>query len=383
MKRMEFIDLKAQQRRLGDRIPGAVKRVLEHGQYIMGPEVRELEERLADFCGAKHVITCASGTDALLMALMARDAGPGDAVFVPSFTFVATAEVVALLGATPVFVDVDPDCFLLDMASLEAALDTAIRLGLAPKGVIPVDLFGQPCDYTEINRFAAGHDLFVIADAAQSFGAELRGSKVGTLAEITTTSFFPAKPLGCYGDGGALFTDNGELAGKLKSLRVHGKGVDKYDNVNIGINGRLDTIQAAVLLEKLAVFPEEITLRNQVADRYTGLLEGLVGIPVVPGGRTSVWAQYTIKSDRRAALAGELKQNGVPSIVYYPRPLHLQTAYNGYPCVPDPAVSERLASVVLSLPMHPYLEEEAQNGICDVIQQALQELPLQSGSSFL
>ena len=220
---MEFIDLKEQQRRLGDRIPEAIKRVLEHGQYIMGPEVRELEERLADFCGAKHAITCASGTDALLMALMAHGAGPGDAVFVPSFTFVATAEVVALSGATPVFVDVGPDCFLLDMASLEAALDTATRLGLTAKGVIPVDLFGQPCDYTEINRFAAEHGLFVIADAAQSFGAELNGNKVGTLAELTATSFFPAKPLGCYGDGGALFTDNDGLAGRLKSLRVHAK----------------------------------------------------------------------------------------------------------------------------------------------------------------
>ena len=250
-KPVEFIDLKAQQQRLGDRIPRAIQTVLDHGRYIMGPEVYELEQQLARFCGARHVISCASGTDALVMALMARGTGPGDAVFVPAFTFVATAEAVALLGATPVFVDVEPDSFLLDPASLDAALETATRTGLAPKGIIPVDLFGQPCDYAEINAYARERGLFVIADAAQSFGARLDGNRVGTLAEVTATSFFPAKPLGCYGDGGALFTDDDELADRLRSLRVHGKGAHKYDNVHIGINGRLDTIQAAILLEKL------------------------------------------------------------------------------------------------------------------------------------
>ena len=371
MEQVEFIDLQAQQRRLGDRIPRAIQKVLDHGRFIMGPEVTELEEQLSGFTGARHVITCASGTDALLMALLARGTGPGDAVFVPSFTFVATAEVVALLGATPVFVDVQADSFLLDPAGLGAALESATRTGLAPKGIIPVDLFGQPADYGEINRFAGEHGLFVIADGAQSFGAELNGNKVGTLAEVTATSFFPAKPLGCYGDGGALFTDDDELAGKLRSLRVHGKGADKYDNVNIGMNGRLDTIQAAILLEKLAVFPEEIDLRNQVADRYGAQLEGSVDVPATSAGRTSVWAQYTIKSTERDAIAEKLKKSSVPTSVYYPRPLHRQTAYRDFPGAPDLSVSERLAATVLSLPMHPYLEQETQSGICNIIRQAL------------
>ena len=370
-KPVEFIDLKAQQQRLGDRIPKAIQRVLDHGQYILGPEVQELEQQLSQFTRSRHVISCASGTDALIMALMAKGVGPGNAVFVPSFTFVATAEAVALLGATPIFVDVDPDSFLLDIASLDAALETATRNGLAPKGIIPVDLFGQPCAYTEINAYARERGLFVIADAAQSFGARLDGNAVGTLAEMTATSFFPAKPLGCYGDGGALFTDDDELADRLRSLRVHGKGAHKYDNVHIGINGRLDTIQAAVLLEKLPIFEEEITLRNRVAQRYGELLEELVVTPALRAGSTSVWAQYTVQSAERDAIAQELGQKGIPSAVYYPRPLHRQTAYSGYPCAPDLSVSERLAATVLSLPMHPYLEEEAQGRICDVIRQAL------------
>ena len=369
MEQVEFIDLKAQQRRLGDRIPRAIQKVLDHGRFIMGPEVAELEERLSDFSGARHVITCASGTDALLMALLARGTGPGDAVFVPSFTFVATAEAVALLGATPVFVDVEADSFLLDPAGLGTALERATRTGLTPKGIIPVDLFGQPAGYGEINRFAGAHGLFVIADGAQSFGAELNGNRVGTLAEVTATSFFPAKPLGCYGDGGALFTDDDELAGKLRSLRVHGKGTDKYDNVNIGINGRLDTIQAAVLLEKLSIFPEEIVLRNRVAERYGGALGNLVAAPALREGRTSVWAQYTIQSTERDSIAEKLKQDGVPAAIYYPRPLHRQSAYQGYPSAPDLTVSERLVSEVLSLPMHPYLNEEQQTRIINAVSQ--------------
>ena len=371
MEQVEFIDLKAQQRRLGDRIPRAIQKVLDHGRFIMGPEVAELEENLSGFTGARYVITCASGTDALIMALLAQGTGPGDAVFVPSFTFVATAEVVALLGAAPVFVDVEADSFLLDPAGLGAALETATRAGLAPKGIIPVDLFGQPANYGEINRFAGEHGLFVIADGAQSFGAELNGKKVGSLAELTATSFFPAKPLGCYGDGGALFTDDDELAGKLRSLRIHGKGTDKYDNVNIGINGRLDTIQAAILLEKLAVFPEEIVLRNQVADRYCAQLEDSVDVPAASAGCASVWAQYTIKSTERDAIAERLKECSVPTSVYYPKPLHLQTAYSDFPGAPDLSVSERLAATVLSLPMHPYLEKETQSWICNIIRQAL------------
>ena len=373
-KPIEFTDLKAQQERLANRVPNAIQRVLDHGQFIMGPEVRELEEQLSRFSGARHVITCASGTDALLIALMAKGLGPGDAIFVPAFTFVATAEAVALLGATPVFVDVAPDSFLLDVASLESALETTIMAGLTPKGIIPVDLFGQPCDYTEINLFVAEHNLFVIADGAQSFGAELNGKKVGTLAEVTATSFFPAKPLGCYGDGGALFTDDDELAGKFKSLRAHGEGANKYDNVNIGVNGRLDTIQAAILLEKLSVFPQEITLRNQIAQRYGALLESLVDIPVVRTGCAPVWAQYTIRTDARDAIAQKLKRRGIPTAIYYPAPLHRQTAYNSYPCAPDLTVSERLSSVVLSLPMHPYLEKKVQSRVINAVRQALLEL---------
>ena len=368
---VEFIDLQAQQQRLGDRIPRAIQRVLDHGQYILGPEVQELEQQLSQFSRSRHVISCASGTDALLMALMARGTGPGDALFVPAFTFVATAEAVALVGATPVFVDVEPGSFLLDLASLDAALETATRTGLTPKGIIPVDLFGQPCAYTEINAYARERGLFVIADAAQSFGARLDGNTVGTLAEVTATSFFPAKPLGCYGDGGALFTDDDKLADRLRSLRVHGKGAHKYDNVHVGINGRLDTIQAAVLLEKLPIFEEEIALRNQVAQRYGELLEALVVTPALRAGSTSVWAQYTIQSGERDAIAQELKRQGIPSAVYYPLSLHQQTAYKGYPRAPDLAVSENLCARVLSLPMHPYLEEEAQRRICDVIRQAL------------
>lgn len=371
VEQIEFIDLKAQQRRLGNRIAKAIQGVLDHGRYILGPEVRELEQQLSQFTGAAHVITCASGTDALIMALMAKGTGPGDAVFVPAFTFVASAEAVALLGATPVFVDVDPDSFLLDPAGLDAALETATVAGLAPKGIIPVDLFGQPCAYREINAYARERGLFVIADAAQSFGARLDGARVGTLAELTATSFFPAKPLGCYGDGGALFTDDGELADRLRSLRVHGKGAHKYDNVHIGINGRLDTIQAAILLEKLPIFEEEIALRDQVARRYGALLEDLVEIPALRSGCSSVWAQYTIKSGKRDAIAQQLSQEGIPSAVYYPAPLHRQTAYKDYPRAADMAVSERLPSVVLSLPMHPYLEEEAQNRIFGCIRQAL------------
>ena len=369
LNKAAFVDLRAQQQRLGESIPRAIQKVLDHGQYIMGPEVRELEEKLAEFTGAGHVISCASGTDALLMALMAHETGPGDAIFVPSFTFVATAEVVALLGATPVFVDVDADCFLLDAASLKAAVAEAVRCGLRPRGVIPVDLFGQPADYMEINRFAEEHGLFVVADGAQSFGAELNGNKVGTLAAITVTSFFPAKPLGCYGDGGAVFTDDSGIAGRLKSIRAHGTGANQYDAVNVGINGRLDTIQAAILIEKLPVFPEEIIRRNQVADRYASSLENLVDVPAVREGRTSVWAQYTIKSGERDAIAQDLERQGIPSVVYYPLPLHRQTAYKACPRAPDLDVCEHLCAQVLSLPMHPYLEQEAQERICDIVRQ--------------
>lgn len=368
---MEFIDLDAQQRRLGGRLTHVMQKVLDHGQYIMGPEVRELEERLAEFCGARHAITCASGTDALLLALMAYGVGPGDAIFVPSFSFVAAAETTALLGATPVFVDVTTDDFLLDLESLKKARSEAAKQGLKPRGVIPVDLFGQPADYSKINPFAEEHELFVIADAAQSFGAELNGTKVGALADVTTTSFFPAKPLGCYGDGGALFTDDDDLASTLRSLRLHGKSVTKYDNANVGINSRLDTLQAAILLEKLTIFPDEIRERNQVAEQYAMLLKDLVNIPKTRAGCVSVWAQYAIKVNNRDVVAATLKQEGVPTAVHYPKPLHLQAAYSTRPVVVDLTLSEQLSSVVLSLPMHPYLKRETQAQVSEALRQAL------------
>ncbi|MEX2523975.1 MAG: DegT/DnrJ/EryC1/StrS aminotransferase family protein [Gammaproteobacteria bacterium] len=356
--KIEFIDLAAQQARIKDKLDARIQAVLAHGKYIMGPEVGELEKQLCEFTGARHCITCASGTDALVLALLAIGIKPGDAVFVPSFTFVATAEAVALLGAIPVFVDVDPVYFLLDLNSLKDAIEYVSKQEMEPRAIIPVDLFGQPADYDSINQFAEQHNLTVIADAAQSFGGELNGNKVGTLAPITTTSFFPAKPLGCYGDGGAVFTDDDNLADRMQSLRVHGKGKDKYDNIRIGINGRLDTLQAAILLEKLAIFPDEIRLRNEVADRYAELLNGNVKTPSVRKGAMSAWAQYTLQVEDRGTCQDNLKQAGIPTAVYYPLPLHQQTAYEHYPRPPAGLkVSEELSQRVFSLPMHPYLTE--------------------------
>lgn len=358
-EKIDFVDLGAQQARIKAGLDARIQTVLAHGKYIMGPEVTELEERLCEFTGASHCITCASGTDALLMALLAIDAGPGDAVFVPSFTFVATAEPVALLGATPVFVDVDPDYFLMDTASLIEVVETANKQNLTPKAIIPVDLYGQPADYDAINRLADTHNLTVISDAAQSFGGEINGQKVGTLAPITTTSFFPAKPLGCYGDGGALFTNDDETAHRLRGLRVHGKGSDKYDNIRIGINGRLDTLQAAILLEKLEIFSEEISARNEVAASYTERFNGKVSTPLVREGAVSAWAQYTLKVEERSECQQRLKASGVPSVVYYPVPLHRQSAYGHYPrTAANLEVSETLSGKVLSIPMHPYLTQQ-------------------------
>jgi dTDP-4-amino-4,6-dideoxygalactose transaminase len=370
--RIAFIDLAAQRRRLGGRIDRAIAQVLDHGQFIMGPEVRELEVALARFADARHCISCANGTDALLLVLMAKGVKAGDAVFCPSFTFAATAEVVALAGATPVLVDVLEDSFNLDAASLEVGITTAKRNGLKPVGVIPVDLFGQPADYDAIDAVATAHGLWVLADAAQSFGATYRGRKVGSLAWATTTSFFPAKPLGCYGDGGAIFTDDGELATIIKSLRVHGQGSDKYDNVRIGLNGRLDTVQAAVLLEKLAIFPEEIAARDRVAAIYAEALSELVATPQLIAGASSVWAQYTVRCAERDSLAARLKAAGVPTAIYYPKPLHQQTAYCGYPVAGNGLpISERLAREVLSLPMHPYLDAATQDRIVEILRTAI------------
>lgn len=359
-----FVDLKAQRRRIGRRMDEAILRVVEHGGYINGPEVVELEKRLAAFAGASHCISCANGTDALALVLMAEGIGPGDAVFVPAFTFVATAEVVAWVGATPVFVDVEDQSFNMDPASLERAIPAAAKLGLRPRAVIPVDLFGQSADYPAIGAIAERHGLYLLADAAQSFGASLNGHNVGTLAPATSTSFFPAKPLGCYGDGGAIFTDNAQLAEVLRSLRVHGQGSDKYDNVRIGINGRLDTIQAAILIEKLAIFPEEILARQAVAERYTQGLKDVVEVPELEPGARSVWAQYTIKTDRRDRIAAACKTEGVPTAIYYPIPLSQQTGYRHFPSGPGGVpVSERLSQRVISLPMHPYLDAVTQDRI--------------------
>jgi dTDP-4-amino-4,6-dideoxygalactose transaminase len=366
---IEFIDLGAQRRRLGRRIDEAILRVVDHGKYIMGPEVAVFEQELAAFCGAKHVLSCANGTDALGLALMAKGIKPGQAVLVPSFTFAATAEVVAWFDAVPVFVDVLEHTFNMDPVSLEAGIATAKRLGLKPAGIIPVDLFGLPAGYDEILAIAAAHGMWVVCDAAQSFGAVYQGRNVGTMGDITTTSFFPAKPLGCYGDGGALFTDNDDIAAVLKSLRVHGQGSDKYDNVRIGMNARLDTIQAAILSQKLSIFADEIEARNQVAARYSELLKHRVKIPGTPVGLRSVWAQYTVRlpnHSKRDAMAAQLKKAGVPTAVYYARGLHRQTAYRDYPAAGNGLpVSESLSGGVLSLPMHPYLDESTHHRIVE------------------
>jgi dTDP-4-amino-4,6-dideoxygalactose transaminase len=361
-----FIDLKAQAAALGGRIESAIARVLSHGAFISGPEVGELEAQLAAFCGARHVITCANGTDALHLVLLAEGVGLGDAVFVPSFTFVATAEVVPLTGATPVFVDVGENDFNMDPASLEAAIADAVRNGLRPRAVIPVDLFGLPADYDAIDAIAKKYSLTVIADSAQGFGASYYGSRTGTLGAYTTTSFFPAKPLGCYGDGGAICTDDDEKANLLHSLAVHGKGVEKYDNVRVGVNSRLDTMQAAILIEKLSIFEQEIEARNRIAARYTQGLADIAIIPTVPEGRVSVWAQYTLKIEARDRFAAEMKAHGIPTAVYYPTPLHLQTGYRKYPVAPGGLPrSERLSRSVISLPMHPYLEVGTQDRIIE------------------
>ena len=367
-----FIDLQAQRKRLGRRLDEALIRVVDHGGYIMGPEVRELESGLAKFCGAKHCISCSDGTTALGLVLMGWEVKAGDAVFVPAFTFASTAEVVAWTGATPVFVDVLEDTFNMDPASLKSAVAAATGRGLTPKAVIPVDLFGQPADYRRIVPVAEDCGLKVLADAAQSFGAELDGRRMGTFGDATSTSFFPAKPLGCYGDGGAVFTDDEELAEILRSLRVHGQGSNKYDNVRIGINGRLDTLQAAILIEKLAIFPDEIEARQSVARRYSEALRPHAAVPAVIEGARSVWAQYTLKLEQRDSVQTACRAAGIPTAVYYPMPLSRQTAYRNFPSDPGGTpVSDALSERVLSIPMHPYLSEPVQDHIIDKVGEVL------------
>lgn len=369
-----FIDVAAQRRRLGRAIDDAIARVLGHCQFILGPEVRAAEADLAAFTGARHALTCASGTDALVLPLMARGIGPGDAVICPTFTFTATAEVAALVGATPVFADVEEETFNLDPKSLERAVATARKAGLRPKAVIPVDLFGQPADFERINAVASAENLFVLDDAAQAFGATYGNRRIGTLAHATATSFFPAKPLGVYGDGGAVFTDDDELAAAMRSIRMHGEGKSQYDCVRIGMNGRFDTIQAAVLIEKLKIFPDEIAARERAARRYSAALADVATVPRVAPGSTSVWAQYTLRlpAGRREPLAAELKAQGIPTAVYYPKPVHHQDAYRHFPVAEGGApVSERLAGEVISLPMHAYLDEPTQDRIIAAVRQAL------------
>ena len=376
-----FIDVAAQRRRLGRAIDDAVARVLTHCQFILGPEVRALESELAAFCGARHAISCSSGTDALRLVLMAWGIGPGDAVICPAFTFCATAEVPVLCGATPLLADVDVETFNLAPASFERAIATANKLGLRPRAVIPVDLFGQPADHDAIAAIAEAHDLLVLDDAAQSFGAHYKNRKLGAVfkagkpgATATATSFFPAKPLGCYGDGGAIFTEDDDLAARLLSLRVHGEGVDKYDAARIGLAARLDSIQAAVLLEKLKIFPDEIAARHAAAERYAAGLGDVAIVPRVAKDRTSVWAQYTIRlpAGRRDALAATLKDQGIPTAIYYAKPLHRQAAYGGFPVADGGLpVSEQLAEEVISLPMHAYLDVGTQERILAAVVRAL------------
>ncbi len=370
-----FIDVAAQRQRLGKSIDEAVSRVLTHCQFLGGPEVTQLEADLAAFAGAKHVVSCSSGTDALLMVLMTKGIGPGDAVICPSFTFCATGETVALTGATPVFVDVDEDTFNMDAASLERGIAVARKADLKPKAVVPVDLFGQSADHDTIAAIASEAGLFVLDDAAQGFGASYKGRRLGTFGLATATSFFPAKPLGCFGDGGAILTDDDELAATLRSIRVHGQGSDKYDNIRLGLTGRLDTMQAAILIEKLKIFDDEIAARNKAAERYARGLGNLVKIPRLAPGCTSVWAQYTIRLPKgidRDAFAAALKAQGIPTAIYYPKSIHQQTAYRHYPVAEGGLpVSEALSADVISLPMHAYLDEATQDRIIAAVRGAV------------
>ena len=372
---MQFIDLASQQVRIRSRLDRRIANVLDRGAYIMGPEVKELEAALAEFCGAKYALSCANGTDALQLALMALNIAEGDAVFVPSFTFAATAEVLPFVGATPFFVDVRLDTYNLCVNSLDRCLAKAKDMGLRPAAVIPVDLFGLPADYAAIRALCDTHGMGLIADSAQGWGGEYHGKTTGSLGDITTTSFFPAKPLGCYGDGGALFSDEEGLANVLDSLRVHGKGTEKYDNVRIGLNSRLDTLQAAILLEKLAIYADEIEARNQVAARYTNALDGVFITPHVPEGLRSIWAQYTLRvpsSEARDTYMAALKAQGIPTAIYYPKPLHQQTAYCDYPSDPGGLVNSELASnTVFSLPMSAYVTQDDQ---AKIIKTLLQEI---------
>ena len=369
---MLFIDLKIEYQSIKSQLNKAIERVLDHGQYIMGPEVMELESELALYTGSEYCISCSSGTDALLMSLMAAEIGSGDAVFTTPFTFIASAEVIQLLGATPVFVEIQEDTYNLDPDLLQKAIVNCLQKGkLNPKAVIPVDIFGLPADYVEIEEIGKNFNLFILDDAAQSFGGSIQGKKTGSFGDTSATSFFPAKPLGCYGDGGAVFTDDGELAEKLVSIREHGKGITKYDNIRTGINGRMDTIQAAVLLEKLKIFPEELIKRNRIADQYRESLGTHFICQEIPNGYISAWAQFSILAEdtaHRSACQERLKESGIPTAIYYAKPLHLQMAFKnlGYKAGDFP-VAESISQRIFSLPMHPYLTDDNINKICDIL----------------
>lgn len=366
---MQFIDLGAQRERIRDRLKAAIDRVVDEGRYILGPQVTEFENKLAAYIGTKHVVACANGTDALLLPLFAAGIGPGDAVFVPSFTFAATAEVVALTKAEPVFVDVDADSYNIDTASLEAAIAMIKAEGrLRPKAIIPVDLFGLAADYEAIMAIADREGLMVIEDAAQATGGSADGKMCGSFGTVGSTSFYPAKPLGCYGDGGAMFTNDDALAEQLRSFAFHGKGETQYDNVRVGINSRLDTLQAAILIEKLAILEDEMVARQAVANRYAEGLGDIVKAARNLGGRRSAWAQYAIETPKRDGLKAHLGEKGIPSVIYYVKPLHSQIAYRDYPRTPTGlAVSEELPKRILCLPMHPYLSEADQDRIIETI----------------
>jgi UDP-2-acetamido-2-deoxy-ribo-hexuluronate aminotransferase len=372
---MQFIDLKSQQDLIRNKIDKKIQDVLNHGRYIMGPEVQQLENELAKYVGVKHCLSCSSGTDALLIPLMAKHIGKGDAVLTSPFTYIATAEVISLLGATPIFVDIYSKTYNINSKEISRGVQEAKSKGLTPRGIIPVDLFGLSARYRLIEEEAKKHDLFIIEDAAQGFGGTIRGKKAGSFGHVASTSFFPAKPLGCYGDGGAIFTNDDDLAETMSSIRVHGGGSDKYDNIRIGINGRLDTLQAAILLEKLAIFKSELEMRQNVAEYYiANLPESLVG-PFIPNGYTSSWAQFSILAEsieKRDEIIAYLKVKDIPAMIYYRTPLHLQKVFSGLNYRKgDFPHSEQSAEKIFSIPMHPYLKQRQQDKVLEALHEAV------------
>lgn len=373
---MQFIDLHRQYEKIEEKVKKGILNILEHKRFIMGEEVKNLESRLAEYVGVKHAICCASGTDALTIPLMAYEVKKTDAIFVPSFTFFASAESISLAGGTPVFVDCEEDSFNMSIDSLKKAISHVESEGkLNLKGIIAVDLFGLPANFKDIKEIADKYNMFLIEDGAQGFGGRICEKKACSFGDVAATSFFPAKPLGCYGDGGAIFTDDDALAAKIHSIHIHGQGADKYDNVRLGLNSRLDTMQAVILDAKLDIFEDELVRRNMVANRYTEELKDILDTPIVPENYFSSWAQYTLKvkeGQSREKIIEKLKKSGVPTAVYYPIPIHLSTAYAklAYSQI-DLSATEKIANKVFSIPMHPYLEEKEIMYICDAIKNSI------------